>query len=344
MPREIVHWSVAHDVAQRLEGDVPGGPQMSQLLDYCRKFPHALLLGSVAHDAPYYYRMGGTPFEKVSEVLHGRSGQNTFAPMAEAILAASQVPDEHLRGCLMSFMLGMLTHYACDVVFHPVVNYFTGNYYHEDPEKREEARRRHRLFETYLDSYYSGKRDFKNRNLIAVDISGLRSDFARVCEFLDRHFSPAAYVASGASSEMTWDRSFSHFSKLQRLFLSPAWGALAKGLLYLRPQLAPLEVLFSRGRTQKASIFDSPLLFKNPITGEGCEKTVDELLEDAISDSLLLFRRIDEALRDPERHQHALLAYEGKSLSYGVAGGTPDKAVHYCSAGFDLPGLRIAKL
>jgi hypothetical protein len=288
--------------------------------------------------------MGGTAFEKVSEVLHGRGGQNTFAPLAEAIIEASGLPDGRQRECVISFLLGMVTHYSTDVVFHPVVNYFTGDYYHEDRNERQEARRRHRLFETYLDSYYLGKRDFNNNNLISRDISSLGKDYNWLCDFLDRHFSPRAYAASDATADMTWEKAFSHFGKLQGVFLSKGWGVLAKGLLCLRPNLAPLEVLFSYGRSSRAAIFESPLLFKNPISGEGSENTVDELLEASISDSLLLFRRIEDALLDPEQHKHALLAYEGRSLSYGVVGGTPAKASHYCSAGFDLPGLKIAAL
>ena len=37
------------------------------------------------------------------------------------------------------FALGLITHCASDIVFHPVIHYLSGNYYDKDNKRREKA-------------------------------------------------------------------------------------------------------------------------------------------------------------------------------------------------------------
>ena len=148
MPREIVHWAVLEEVTRRL----PPGP----LLDYIRADLAAAKLGAVLHDAPYYLRGGGQPWEIVAEVLHGRTGSDTYEPfriLAQGIQACPE-PQQPL---LWALFAGLVTHAAADIVFHPLVFYFTGDYYDENAQQRSLSRANHRLFEVWLDSWAANK-------------------------------------------------------------------------------------------------------------------------------------------------------------------------------------------
>lgn len=65
-----------------------------------------------------------------------------------AAVAKSVELDEN--GLLWSFLAGMLSHIAVDVVFHPLVYYLTGDFDHKDRTQQRQARARHCVFEVYL--------------------------------------------------------------------------------------------------------------------------------------------------------------------------------------------------
>ena len=54
---------------------------------------------------------------------------------------------------LLLFVLGYLSHVALDTVMHPIVYYYSGNYYASDRREKLRAEARHRAIETVLDLY-----------------------------------------------------------------------------------------------------------------------------------------------------------------------------------------------
>ena len=114
MPREIVHWLVLERCTERLsESDATAAATA------LKTHRSAAYLGAIAHDAPYYYRLGADhAFSQIAEAIHGRFGQDTFEPIRTMAADILHSPDSE-RGALWAFLLGMVSHYAADIVFHP---------------------------------------------------------------------------------------------------------------------------------------------------------------------------------------------------------------------------------
>ena len=140
MPREIVHWNVLHEALNRFSKQYPDAAT-TEILQH---FESAAVFGACAHDAPYYFRAKNVPFEEVAHYLHGKDGEDTYAPIIRALSAAFYVEDDIERQILFSFILGMMSHVAVDVTFHPVVTFYSGNYWHPDPVARKGYQTLHR--------------------------------------------------------------------------------------------------------------------------------------------------------------------------------------------------------
>ena len=82
--------------------------------------------------------------------IHGAFGNNPLKFLKAALDIAKQKESQAAK----AFIYGMITHYAVDASFHPLVYYFTGNYYSEDPAEENLTRIRHRRLEVYLDSWW----------------------------------------------------------------------------------------------------------------------------------------------------------------------------------------------
>ena len=123
MPRELVHWRV-------LEGSLKDAP--SKLVQIINENKEAAYLGAIAHDAPYFHKLGKSPFAEVAKFLHGTYGHDTFLPLYELLKACE---DDRQR----AFVLGMFSHAVADQVMHPMIYYFTGDYYHSDKKLKLKA-------------------------------------------------------------------------------------------------------------------------------------------------------------------------------------------------------------
>jgi hypothetical protein len=134
VPKENTHLWFAHD-----------------LLDY---LPEASLRGDISQGIDEYHLGSFIPdtffyspeksIENISEVIHGKAG----SPTNTIIL---RVLDEAKTGRDIAFILGYITHCALDIVFHPVINSLSGDYYDENPLEREKAVYLHRHIETCID-------------------------------------------------------------------------------------------------------------------------------------------------------------------------------------------------
>ncbi|MBU1610456.1 MAG: zinc dependent phospholipase C family protein, partial [Proteobacteria bacterium] len=143
MPKEFVHFHIARRTASNL-GD-------SFLGRSARSREPALLLGSVFHDL-WFYITGTRPgrLAAVADELHGKDGQDTFwliKRQAEIVKKYRENPDSaDIAEIAAALLVGMLSHLCADATFHPMVYWFSGNYY-SDPRAVE----RHRRLETLMD-------------------------------------------------------------------------------------------------------------------------------------------------------------------------------------------------
>ncbi|MBX3721625.1 MAG: zinc dependent phospholipase C family protein [Turneriella sp.] len=172
MPKEITHCLLAERAAHAMAAS--GNPYKKkiggEIYFLFEKNPEPLYFGSVSPDIFYYdIRM---PWEfRIKhrgliwgELIHGTHGENSLAHVLEmlAILqdAALQKPlltagtlSRDDRAALLLFALGYLSHVALDTILHPIVYFYSGNYYAEDRAEKLRAEARHRAVETIFDLY-----------------------------------------------------------------------------------------------------------------------------------------------------------------------------------------------
>lgn len=131
MPKEIVHWSIAEIVRQKLKD----GFLKKDINDFYSEY----IIGSIAFDIPYYDFS-----KKMAELGSSLHGKNTkFANTNyEKIANHYKNPPEGL----FSFIAGTICHALTDINFHPIVFYYTND--------KIDA---HRKFETKLDLFYLDK-------------------------------------------------------------------------------------------------------------------------------------------------------------------------------------------
>lgn len=349
MPREIVHWKVLEHAAVEL---AESAPQISRCLEI---HGAAAQFGAVVHDAPFYLKSGTHPFRRTAQLLHGTYGGDTFAPIRRALFAAAAYPERD-RPLLWAFLIGMISHAATDRIFHPMVYYFTGNYYDADSGRRIAARVRHRILEVYLDSWARRGYELPNAFLIGKTEEELGETAELIYSFLDTVLTPA--VLEDVPNSMVepfqlelgdelrhpylWKQSMDDMIRFQRMFLSPSYGVLAKVLRTVLPsRFAPIEALFSLGRTRPEPLFDERLEFCNPITGEEHSLSPDELLQLAAQETVRLALLCEPLISGNHAEAEARLSAErGKSLDFNLTDDQIGEIVYFSNAGLPLPGLQ----
>lgn len=134
------------------------------------KYPEPLYFGSVSPDIFYYDIRLPWEFRIKNrgliwgELIHGTHGENSLAHVlamleilndakAQAPLSPNRTLTREERGALLLFALGYLSHVALDTILHPIVYYYSGNYYAEDRAEKLRAEARHRAVETVFDLY-----------------------------------------------------------------------------------------------------------------------------------------------------------------------------------------------
>lgn len=173
MPKEITHCLLAERAAHTMAASQnPLKRSVGREIYFAfEKNPQLLYFGSVSPDIFYYdIRM---PWEfRVAhrglvwgELIHGTEGENSLAhvfamldilrtPELQRPLTADGrlLSDEERKGLLL-FALGYLSHVALDTILHPIVYYYSGNYYANDRAEKHRAEARHRAVETVFDLY-----------------------------------------------------------------------------------------------------------------------------------------------------------------------------------------------
>lgn len=165
MPKEITHILLAEKAADL--SDKHRSNRYDRASELLKKHANAFRFGSVSpdiffYDIPFVFDNKsiprGLPF---GAALHGGEGEDTMAHIA-AMLRILEEPsvqkaglgrtlDTDQRDMLFAFCTGYLTHIALDTVFHPLVYYYSGNYYHNVKFEKRLVETRHRVIESVLD-------------------------------------------------------------------------------------------------------------------------------------------------------------------------------------------------
>jgi hypothetical protein len=335
MPRELVHWKVIQETIQDLSRH-----ELPKVNACLKKYPLAAYLGAIAHDVPYYYRLGEDPFEAVADYLHGKEGEDTFVPMKVLAHQILHLPAER-QEVLWAFFFGMLSHMATDIHFHPVVYYFTGNYHDPVPTERIRAQGRHRLFEVYLDSWVRPRCTFPFGFLLR-DLLRQCSDIRdEICEILEKVLVPEIIWDVETRPGRRWYDGMSQLALFQYLFLSSTAGAAVRCISrFGSEKLKSIDSLLSFRRRKPHTFFDAPMEFQNPVSGENRKADVSTLLRQSVEDSINLIARFEAVLfASPETAAAALAGISTPSLNYGVANAPVESGKYFSINGAPLPGL-----
>lgn len=334
MPRELVHWTVLETARTRLD------PQ-SAVYRSLQLGSATARLGAIIHDVPYYYRRGHDRFETIAESLHGTAGEDTLTPIRTLSRVVLDAPPGS-RDKTWPLVLGMLTHIAADIVFHPLVFYLTGNYHDPDPEQRHFAQTRHRLFETHLESWMLAQRPPLETRVVGQVIrraGPLHDTFS----ILDESLNEKTLGLGGdvAPPPGRWMAAVTEHARYQRLFLSPALGAAIRIGRYVAPRpLRPIDALFRFGREPSSPKLEGLLEYRNPATGAQRRATLAQLLEEAIDLSVTLIKRWEPLVGGSSKDVDGTVGdMKGASLNVGVVGASSHTLSHFAPEGFPLPGL-----
>lgn len=304
MPKELTHWQVARAV---LEGGLPG-PLQIMLQEHLPLY----YLGAVAHDIPFYDLTDPVEasLERVGNLLHGVSGENTLVPLL-AILAKAleqQKPEPFL-----SFFLGMLTHFFTDSTFHPAVYYFSGHYFDPDPVQQGKAVFRHRLLETGLDLWLETVRPMDYPKTLMRLWRDAGEKGRRVLALLMSHYAVVQDAKSEARFRSAWLR---HRIVQTTIFWSMPRHVLRVYRRMGHPGIDKLEALFY-SQSLELAFFHSIPEWQHPITGEWSNKGLEELFAESAEQALALFRRL--GMRSPKVWSEVLREIPPLSLDSGLA-------------------------
>lgn len=286
MPKENTHLWFAHDLLDYLP-EASLREDISLGIDEYR-------LGSFIPDTFFYG--SDELIVDISEVIHGKAG----SPTNTMIL---QVLDEAKTQRDIAFILGYISHCALDIVFHPVVNSLSGDYYDEDPVEREKAVYTHRLIETCIDVEI-------NNPLRIYGLVHSRTIKGLVFEdIVSRRFSvPVNRVRSTLTKQLL----------LNRLFASiPAYKAMAFlhkiGIVRSRELLS----LFYGSALQEGPSLHEPIRYRASKTGAELLVSLAELFARAREKALRMIEAAHGYSRGTVSRERLIEEIPGENLSTG---------------------------
>lgn len=261
MPRELLHWQLVDEVIlpwQRAHGD----SDQSQ-----KKVAAAAMLGSIAHDVPYFARRGPGTFDQIGERLHGTQGEDTASPLRLAYTAALHESNRNMRQILVALMFGMASHSVLDSHWHPMVFERTGDYYDLDESRRNKARHSHYVLEGWIDewsrAHHWAIRPAPSLSTIIAEFN--EQELTAICLFLARMF-----PKSGDGPAITmkdWHHALVDMARLHRRFQSSFLGYVLSLVRPLLPaHIAAYEGLFIGTRRVIPAELLGTFTYNHPVT------------------------------------------------------------------------------
>jgi len=252
MPREITHYQIAKEVSKQLDLSVD---------DNILKF------SSIFHDILYYYEGSNEFIKKIPDKFHGTNKENSF-DLIKIIL--KKLENYNNQVTVNSFIIGLITHIFTDANFHPLVYYFTGNYYDKNYLKRKFAAKRHRNFEILIDIYFCGN-DLKKLKEIKYN-KILNNEIQHILYYILDSNTPFL------SNDILFDiiNSYRNFISKRQKYLMPFVGNLLFSLKY------PKKIENNKEFT-----------YKHPVTGKEQKSTLDYLKEKSINESIKFYNNIN---------------------------------------------------
>lgn len=289
MPKENTHIFLVKGIIDTIRSDTTRKLMRSNY--------DCLCLGSIVADTFFY--SSSKDIVEISEKLHGKEGERTNELTFHLLDRAKSSRSDNL----LCMALGYISHCVFDMIFHPVIYYLVGNYYDDNPSKRESAVYRHRLIETRLDS------DLNNKHHLH-DI--LRGDDPKLHEIL------AIFAERYNVSNDELIKAFKKQVRGNRCFKSP----LTYKLIYLLNKYKIincsliLPLFYGHLETDKLQLKQT-IDYRDIVDGHARQESLQDLLESARVEAIT---RIDAAVSYYEGNLDraaAIRVIRGESLDTG---------------------------
>lgn len=320
MPKDLIHFTIAERTASRLTD--------SRFAPFLDLDADGLLLGSVFHDVLFYATGDGSRrLTSLADKLHGSDGQDTFTLIRMQVRHAAQAKEPSLP---ITLLVGMVSHLFADVVMHPMVWHFSGDYYSEDTQTRTMSRQRHRAMESLMDMVACPEKLGRARYNLRILI---RRHSARMAQSLP--LATLAQTAHMGVDEMHsgLDHAWRTYSTLQMLFpiplLARSFYALRR---YLPKNIAEIAPLFYAPQLlDQAKLLQGDINYTHPVTRENMTATLSDLMDNAASLAERFCRQLEPALFDSQPLKQSQI---GPSLDSGIPHTPTSSIVHFADPPF----------
>ncbi len=311
MPKEFIHFVVARRTAHKLKNTPLG-------LD-AKTHAAALLIGAVFHDV-WFYMTGHCPgrLKELPDELHGKDGQDTYWLIREQAIVARKKRGSKISGTASSLLVGMVSHLCADVIMHPMVYYFSGNYY-SDPLAVEQHRRLESLMDMAVILHEKEIGTIRLSELLKT----MSLDNAYPLKALAKHTKVSPHTLK---NKLT--KSFNLLATVQGHIPKPSLGLIAFGLLRFMPQKVRnfLALFYSPQLEKHIALVQGVLRYRHPVTGKEMEATLDKLMDQAASMAAELLRRLEPFVLGKRGLD---LSKHGPSLDTGLPFVSVDQAIHF---------------
>jgi hypothetical protein len=321
MPKEITHWIVSMKTAEALRGTLIGDAALTN--------QNALKFGAIYQDIFYHLPiiLAASRYREIAYSLHGTNGEDPYDLIRQIMSTMQESP---YREQLLAFLLGIATHIHTDAVFHPMVYYVTGNTQNKDASRRSEAIQQHRCIESLMDIYFCGNsRDIKKYSFQAF-LKDLEMPLSQIRGLLPQGESqnnplPDVYAV--------FLQALRNLRILQKWYSRPM---LARFLYVSKPFLfrtaREIACLFYAPQLEKMiPLVSGTLNYRNAITGHINKSTLTDLLNEAVIQSCIVARKIEEKMTDGTVSN---FCERGPSLRYGIIGAAANSGMYFSEKQF----------
>lgn len=277
MPKEITHWTIAEKTFLQLRDN-------SHLKETISSHKNLYYIGAVIFDSPFYCLFGkeSKKILKVGKYIHNNKN-NSFEPIIRIL---NHFQYEIPKG-VWAFISGIVTHITTDSNFHPFINYFSGSKKESSMIKR--VRCRHHELETLLDLFFLNNVRLINNGLLSLCYRNKEmeeKEFLKIISIL--------YWGRPDSDTQLIKRAFKLHCRIQKLFLK-RWLIQLLKFVNLIPGLnleEEIALFYPRFAPIYSPFFQSPIIYYHPLTGEKKKKTLAQLVEKSIYDSLQILNEL----------------------------------------------------
>ena len=186
-----------------------------------------------------------------------------------------------------AFILGIVTHIIVDSTFHPFVNYFSGDI--NDKKIERQVRYRHRYLETFLDLNFKENIQLMNNGLFLRSYMNKEmdeTDFLKLVFLLFNGHSQWNLKSIKTAMKLHCRIQKSFFKKWPQQILR--FADCFPGV-YMKENLA---LYYPRSTPLRCPFFQNPIPFLHPVTGEKQIKTIAEMEEKSVNDTLTIFKEL----------------------------------------------------